>query len=263
MEHTERLDEETAGLRLRGGGSPGGRGKGKGFDGGGKGGRGGGKGGRGYGGTQSKYGPPLPTQAPMEDEPPPDMDAYDDIPVEASGEDCPMPIEQFSDVQLHPALAKNIEAAKFVKPTPVQRHSIPVGIARRDLMACAQTGSGKTGAFLFPTLHQMLLAMDQVPDPGVMHGRAEPRALILAPTRELATQIFREGQKFAFRTHVHPVVVYGGADIRGQCVQLERGCQLLVATPGRLCDLIERGKVSTLSGSHPLHRSHHCTFALF
>jgi ATP-dependent RNA helicase DDX3X len=173
------------------------------------------------------------------------LDAYDDIPVEASGEECPAPIEAFADVTLHPLLKANIELNKFAKPTPVQRHSLPVGIARRDLMACAQTGSGKTGGFLFPVLHQMLTEFDEKPDEFKQRSRAaEPRCLILAPTRELATQILRETQKFAQQSPVQPVVVYGGADIRMQISQLERGCSLLVATPGRLCDQIERGKVS-------------------
>ncbi|KOO24102.1 dead-domain-containing protein, partial [Chrysochromulina tobinii] len=158
------------------------------------------------------------------------MEAYDDIPVEASGEDCPPPIEQFGEIALHPSLMANIQQARFTKPTP--------------------TGSGKTGAFLFPTLHQMLHALDAQPDPGVSQGRAEPRALILAPTRELANQIMTETRKFAQRTPIHAYVVYGGADIRQQMNQLDRGCHLLVATPGRLCDLVERGKVS-------LHRVHH------
>ena len=70
----------------------------------------------------------------------------------------------------------------------MQKHAVPIGIGKRDLMACAQTGSGKTGAFLFPTLHQVLGELDEMPDPAVQQGRAEPRALILAPTRELATQ---------------------------------------------------------------------------
>ena len=93
----------------------------------------------------------------------------------------------------------------------------------------------------------MLSEMDASPDEFLppRGGRgAEPRCLILAPTRELATQILRETQKFAQQSHVNPVVVYGGAEIRTQIAQLERGCSLLVATPGRLCDLIERGKVS-------------------
>ena len=184
---------------------------------------------------------PLPSQPPPKtDEIPINFEAYDDIPVEASGEDCPAPIQEFTEVALHQQLMKNIEIAKFLKPTPVQRHAIPVGIAKRDLMACAQTGSGKTGAFLFPVLHQMLSEADEADS---VLGRVEPRCLILAPTRELATQIFKEAQKFAQFSRIQSVVVYGGSDMRHQIQQLERGCHLLVATPGRLCDLIERGKI--------------------
>ena len=99
---------------------------------------------------------PLATQPlPEAEATPTDLDAYDDIPVETSGEDCPPPVEKFADIALHPGLQANIDAAKFVKPTPVQRHSLSIGIARRDVMACAQTGSGKTGGFLFPVLHQV------------------------------------------------------------------------------------------------------------
>jgi len=96
----------------------------------------------------------------------------------------------------------------------------------------------------------MLTELDEMPDPAVQQGRAEPRCLILAPTRELATQIMREAQKFAYHTRILPVVVYGGADIRQQVQLLERGCHLLVATPGRLCDLIERGKLSLAKAKH-------------
>ncbi len=70
-----------------------------------------------------------------------------------------------------------------------------------------------------------------------------PLCLILAPTRELASQIFDESRKFSYRSHVRPCVVYGGADIGGQIRELERGCHLLVATPGRLVDMLERGRV--------------------
>jgi ATP-dependent RNA helicase DDX3X len=121
----------------------------------------------------------------------------------------------------------------------------------RDLMACAQTGSGKTGGFLFPILAQ---AFKNGPSPvpvqqngGHGYGRqrkAYPTSLILAPTRELVSQIFEEARKFAYRSWVRPCVVYGGADIGSQLRQIERGCDLLVATPGRLVDLIERGRIS-------------------
>lgn len=121
----------------------------------------------------------------------------------------------------------------------------------RDLMACAQTGSGKTGGFLFPILSQAFIngpsTMPQQASGGYGYGRqrkAYPTSLILAPTRELVSQIYDEARKFAYRSWVRPCVVYGGADIGSQLRQIERGCDLLVATPGRLVDLIERGRIS-------------------
>ncbi|MBE3045078.1 DEAD/DEAH box helicase [Candidatus Bathyarchaeota archaeon] len=115
----------------------------------------------------------------------------------------------------------------------------------RDLMACAQTGSGKTGGFLFPILSQAFLHGPSATPPTAGHQRkAFPTSLILAPTRELVSQIFEESRKFAYRSWVRPCVVYGGADIGSQLRQIERGCDLLVATPGRLVDLIERGRIS-------------------
>jgi len=117
----------------------------------------------------------------------------------------------------------------------------------RDLMACAQTGSGKTAAFLFPSISGTLLegAPPPVEDYGMSSRRkAYPRILVIAPTRELALQIFDEAEKFAAGSPVRSVVVYGGADIRNQLRELDNGCDLLVATPGRLIDLIDRAKVS-------------------
>ena len=116
-------------------------------------------------------------------------------------------------------------------------------------MACAQTGSGKTGGFLFPILSQAFLHGPSAvpPQAGGSFGRqrkAYPTTLILAPTRELVSQIYDEARKFAYRSWVRPCVVYGGADIGSQLRQIERGCDLLVATPGRLVDLIERGRIS-------------------
>lgn len=119
----------------------------------------------------------------------------------------------------------------------------------RDLMACAQTGSGKTGGFLFPILAQSFLNGPS-PIPANAAGqfgrqrKAYPTSLILAPTRELVSQIYDEARKFAYRSWVRPCVVYGGADIGSQLRQIERGCDLLVATPGRLVDLLERGRIS-------------------
>ncbi|KAI2641814.1 DEAD-domain-containing protein [Hypomontagnella submonticulosa] len=178
------------------------------------------------------------------------FEKYDDIPVEASGHDVPEPVLTFSNPPLDDHLIRNIELAHYKVPTPVQKYSIPIVMGGRDLMACAQTGSGKTGGFLFPILSQAFLTGPSpvpVGAPGGGYGRqrkAYPTSLILAPTRELVSQIYDEARKFAYRSWVRPCVVYGGADIGSQLRQIERGCDLLVATPGRLVDLIERGRIS-------------------
>ena len=175
------------------------------------------------------------------------FDKYEDIPVEATGNDVPSHIESFSDLKFREPLQSNIELAKYDRPTPVQKYAIPIVCAKRDLMACAQTGSGKTAAFLVPILDQIFEAgLPQNLPPPRPGSRAKqyPLALILAPTRELALQIYEEAQKFAYRSRVRPCVVYGGADPVSQMRELDRGCQILVATPGRLLDMVERGKVS-------------------
>ncbi|KAL4890921.1 ATP-dependent RNA helicase ded1 [Aspergillus ambiguus] len=179
---------------------------------------------------------------------------YDDIPVEASGHDVPEPVNAFTNPPLDDHLISNIGLARYQTPTPVQKYSIPIVMNGRDLMACAQTGSGKTGGFLFPILSQAFQnGPSPTPTPAggqFSYGRqrkAYPTSLILAPTRELVSQIFDEARKFAYRSWVRPCVVYGGADIGSQLRQIERGCDLLVATPGRLVDLIERGRISLVN----------------
>ncbi|URE00128.1 DEAD-box ATP-dependent RNA helicase [Musa troglodytarum] len=165
-----------------------------------------------------------------------------DIPVETSGDNVPPPVSTFADIDLGDAVNENIRRCKYVKPTPVQRHAIPILLAGRDLMACAQTGSGKTAAFCFPIIS------------GIMRGPPSqrqrgsktvcPPALILSPTRELSIQIHEEARKFSYQTGVRAVVAYGGAPINQQLRDLERGVDILVATPGRLVDLLERARVS-------------------
>ena len=117
----------------------------------------------------------------------------------------------------------NIALSKFTRPTPVQKYSIPIGYAGRDLMACAQTGSGKTGGFLFPVIAQMTKRGAQPAPENARRSMSFPSSLILAPTRELAVQIFEEARKFTYRTGIRAVVVYGGAEIRDQIRELERG----------------------------------------
>ncbi|TVY56097.1 ATP-dependent RNA helicase ded1 [Lachnellula cervina] len=177
------------------------------------------------------------------------FEKYDDIPVEASGQNVPEPTTKFTNPPLDDHLLKNIELAHYKVPTPVQKYSIPIVMGGRDLMACAQTGSGKTGGFLFPILSQAFINGPSAAPAGASGNfgrqrKAYPTSLILAPTRELVSQIYEESRKFAYRSWVRPCVVYGGADIGSQLRQIERGCDLLVATPGRLVDLIERGRIS-------------------
>ncbi|XP_069388325.1 DEAD-box helicase 3 X-linked a isoform X4 [Paralichthys olivaceus] len=181
------------------------------------------------------------------------FEKYDDIPVEATGANCPPHIESFHDVELGEIIMGNINLSRYTRPTPVQKYAIPIIKSKRDLMACAQTGSGKTAAFLLPVLSQIYTegpgeALQAAKNNGQDNGRYSrrkqyPLSLVLAPTRELALQIYEEARKVAYRSRVRPCVVYGGADIGQQIRELERGCHLLVATPGRLVDMMERGKI--------------------
>lgn len=176
------------------------------------------------------------------------FDKYGDIPVEATGTDVPEPITEFTHPPVDEHLISNIKLARYTTPTPVQKYSIPIVGAGRDLMGCAQTGSGKTGGFLFPILSALFthgpppLTVQAPPSYG--RAKAYPSTLILAPTRELVSQIHDEARKFTYRSWVRPAVVYGGAEMGAQLRQIERGCDLLSATPGRLVDLIERGRIS-------------------
>ncbi|WVW80990.1 ATP-dependent RNA helicase ded1 [Kwoniella bestiolae CBS 10118] len=179
------------------------------------------------------------------------FDKYADIPVEATGTGVPEPVTEFTNPPIDPVLLENIQFARYTTPTPVQKYSLPIVAGGRDLMACAQTGSGKTGGFLFPILSAMFTYGPIAPPADNSYGggynnrrKAYPTALVLAPTRELVSQIHDEARKFAYRSWARPAVVYGGADIGQQIRALDRGCDLLSATPGRLVDLIERGKIS-------------------
>ncbi|KAK9149671.1 hypothetical protein Scep_008428 [Stephania cephalantha] len=178
------------------------------------------------------------------------FDAYEDIPVEVSGAEVPPAVKAFAEIDLGEALNLNIGRCKYVRPTPVQRHAIPIAIAGRDLMACAQTGSGKTAAFCFPIICGIMKNRSSFRAKGAAAaarwGRnvACPIALILSPTRELSCQIHEEAKKFAYQTGVRVAVAYGGAPMGHQLRELEKGVDILVATPGRLVDLIERARVS-------------------
>jgi ATP-dependent RNA helicase DDX3X len=178
------------------------------------------------------------------------FEKYEDIPILIEDKEKHEQIEKFSDIDLGPVINHNLKLAHFETPTPIQKASIPIVLKKRDLMACAQTGSGKTAAFLFPLI-SLILKDGTNSAPPVRNYRdrvkISPECLILAPTRELACQIHNQARKFTYRSHLKSVVVYGGADFRSQVNDLEKGCNILVATPGRLLDMTERGKVSLAS----------------
>ncbi|KAI9339609.1 P-loop containing nucleoside triphosphate hydrolase protein [Obelidium mucronatum] len=174
------------------------------------------------------------------------FEKYSAISVEVKGNSVPQPIASFADSPLHPLLKSNVKLAGYSKPTPVQQHAIAIVNAGRDLIASAQTGSGKTAAFLFPILSKAFHD-----GPSMIHTEefereahvAYPSTLILAPTRELAVQIHQEVLKFTYRSWIKSCVAFGGQPIEVQIRRLEKGCDLIVATPGRLVDLIDRGCV--------------------
>ncbi|XP_072514622.1 probable ATP-dependent RNA helicase DDX4 [Salminus brasiliensis] len=168
------------------------------------------------------------------------FDKYDDILVDVSGSNPPKAIMTFEEAGLCETLRRNVAKSGYVKPTPVQKHGIPIISAKRDLMACAQTGSGKTAAFLLPILQQLMtdgVAASKFSDV------QEPEAIIVAPTRELINQIYLEARKFAYGTCVRPVVVYGGISTGYTIREVLKGCNVLCGTPGRLLDIIGRGKI--------------------
>ena len=125
----------------------------------------------------------------------------------------------------------------YLTPTPIQEQSIPHLLDGKDLLGCAQTGTGKTAAFLLPILHRLAAAPKQV-------VRNRPRALILAPTRELAAQIATSTTTYGRYLGIPFAVVFGGVSQYPQVSALNRGAALVVATPGRLLDLMEQGHVS-------------------
>lgn len=130
-----------------------------------------------------------------------------------------------------------VEEIGYDTPTPIQQQAIPPVLAGRDLLGCAQTGTGKTAAFALPLIQ--LLEAHPVP-----RGRRPVRALILTPTRELAIQIDECCRDYARHTHIRHTVIFGGVNQRPQVAALQQGVDLLIATPGRLLDLMGQGFIS-------------------
>lgn len=167
---------------------------------------------------------------------------YDTIPVEVSDPQFTTPFSSFEEMGLCDLLLQNLRRAKYAKPTPVQKYAVKIVLGGRDLMACAQTGSGKTAAFMLPILHT-LLSDSALENPSFQPVQT-PQAVILSPTRELAIQIAQDAHKYAYDSILKTVLIYGGTSVQHQLAQLSRGCHILVATTGRLKDFVEKAKIS-------------------
>ncbi len=149
----------------------------------------------------------------------------------------------FSDLGLAPEILTALKTAKLDQPTPIQAKGIPLALEGHDILGLAQTGTGKTLAFGLPLIHK-LLDMPGKPDPKTV------KALILAPTRELANQISASLRNFTDKTQLRVNTVVGGSSINKQIQILSRGTDILVATPGRLLDLMERKALSLSSARY-------------
>ena len=142
----------------------------------------------------------------------------------------------FSTLGLAPELLRALTESGYTTPTPIQSQAIPVALAGGDLMAGAQTGTGKTAAFALPLLQKLLPLANSSTSP----AKHPVRALILTPTRELAIQVEESVKAYSKHTQLRSLVVYGGVDIKTQTPHLKTGVEVLVATPGRLLDHVEQ-----------------------
>ncbi len=136
----------------------------------------------------------------------------------------------FNDLGLEPELLRAVADKGYTTPTPIQVKAIPAVLSGRDVLAGAQTGTGKTAGFVLPLLQKL----------GSAQGTA-PRVLVLTPTRELAAQIAESARDYGAHKNLRTRVIFGGVGERPQIDGLRAGCDILIATPGRLLDLSERG----------------------
>jgi ATP-dependent RNA helicase RhlB len=152
--------------------------------------------------------------------------------------DKPLTDIAFSSFDLQPAMLAGLESAGFTRCTPIQAMTLPISLTGRDVAGQAQTGTGKTLAFLITLVNRLMT------NPALANrGPADPRAMILAPTRELAIQIHKDAEKFCAGLGLKFALIYGGVDYDKQRAQLTSGCDVIIATPGRLIDYVRQGVV--------------------
>ncbi|MDO5101919.1 MAG: DEAD/DEAH box helicase [Lautropia sp.] len=146
----------------------------------------------------------------------------------------------FSDFGLHPDILRAVTEAGYTRPTPIQAAAIPVVMSGKDVMAAAQTGTGKTAGFSLPIINMLMPLANTSASP----ARHPVRALIIAPTRELADQIHDNVKVYTRFTPLRSAAVFGGVDIQPQTMALRQGVEILIATPGRLLDHVQQKSVN-------------------
>lgn len=160
----------------------------------------------------------------------------EDYNITIKGGRIPNPLRAWTEASLPKTILEIIQECKYLEPTPIQRQAIPIGLQNRDIIGVAETGSGKTAAFLIPLLVWITSLPKIVRQEEIDQG---PYAIILAPTRELAQQIEEETLKFAKALEIRTVAVIGGISREEQGFKLRLGCEIVIATPGRLIDVLE------------------------
>ena len=160
----------------------------------------------------------------------------EDHSITTRGGKLPRPMRSWAEATMPVEIVRAIEAAGYAKPSPIQMASIPIGLLKRDVIGIAETGSGKTCAFVVPML-AYIMDLPAMTDEVATKG---PYALVMAPTRELAQQIEEETSKFARYLNYRVTSVVGGQDIEAQGFTLRRGCEIVIGTPGRIIDVLER-----------------------
>ena len=146
----------------------------------------------------------------------------------------------FTELGLIPELQRAVSEAGYTEPTPIQKQAIPVVLQGLDVMGGAQTGTGKTAGFTLPLIQRLARHANTSTSP----ARHPVRALILAPTRELAVQVHESVQTYSKYVPLRSICVYGGVDMRGQVEELRRGVEIVVATPGRLLDHVQQKTIA-------------------
>ncbi|KAL5533143.1 PRP28 [Sanghuangporus sanghuang] len=160
----------------------------------------------------------------------------EDFSIATRGGLIPHPLRSWSESDIPPVILEVVEKVGYKEPSPIQRQAIPIGLQNRDLIGIAETGSGKTAAFVIP----MLTYISNLPPLAEDNRHLGPYALILSPTRELAQQIETETRKFATPLGFKCVSIVGGRSVEEQSFNLRDGAEIIIATPGRLKDIIER-----------------------